>query len=97
MRTALVLVVLAACGQSRRQAWQTICEAPRGQAADVAAWMRDHVTNREAQHDINSLGAIDRSVVRKDCEHRFSSTMVVDNYERLYTGLCAEGRSGGAR
>jgi hypothetical protein len=60
-----MLVVLAACGQSRRQAWQTICEAPRGQAADVAAWMRDHVTNREAQHDINSLGAIEREADRR--------------------------------
>ncbi len=45
---------------------------------------------------VTKLGAIDRSIVRKDCEQRFSSAVVVDAYERLYTGLCAASLSGGA-
>jgi glycosyltransferase involved in cell wall biosynthesis len=39
---------------------------------------------------VGKLGAIDRSVVREDCEQRFSSTVVVDEYERLYSSLCAQ-------
>jgi glycosyltransferase involved in cell wall biosynthesis len=31
------------------------------------------------------IGAIDRHAVRQDCEHRFSSTVIVDQYERLYS------------
>jgi glycosyltransferase involved in cell wall biosynthesis len=57
----------------------------------------------EAVFAVAKLGAIDRSIVRGDCEQRFSSTVVVDAYERLYAALCAEswsqsrsGRSGGA-
>lgn len=72
----------------------------RGSVREV---VRDGITGyvcrgkAEAVAGVNSLGAIDRSMVRRDCEHRFSSNVVVDNYERLYTGLCAEARSGGAR
>jgi glycosyltransferase involved in cell wall biosynthesis len=43
---------------------------------------------------VRRLGAIDRSIVREDCEQRFSSSVVVEAYERLYSALCA-GRSGG--
>jgi glycosyltransferase involved in cell wall biosynthesis len=42
---------------------------------------------------VAKLGAIDRLIVRTDCEQRFSSTVVVDAYEQLYTGLCAESRA----
>jgi len=45
---------------------------------------------------VTRLGGIDRSAVRQDCQQRFSSTVVVDEYERLYTSLCAQTRSGGA-
>jgi glycosyltransferase involved in cell wall biosynthesis len=48
----------------------------------------------DAVSAVGKLSAIDRSVVRQDCEERFSSRVVVDAYERLYTGLCA-GRHGG--
>jgi glycosyltransferase involved in cell wall biosynthesis len=44
---------------------------------------------------VGQLGAIDRSTVRQECERRFSSTVVVDAYERLYIDLCAQGRDGG--
>ena len=41
------------------------------------------------------LGSIDRAAAREDCERRFGSNAVVDAYERLYRGLCAEIRRGG--
>jgi glycosyltransferase involved in cell wall biosynthesis len=50
-------------------------------------------TSSEAAAAVTKLGAIERAVVRQDCERRFSSTVVVDEYERLYTSLC--GCSGG--
>jgi glycosyltransferase involved in cell wall biosynthesis len=53
--------------------------------------------NTEAVSAVGRLGAIDRRAVRLGCEQRFSSTVVVDEYERLYTSLCAEGHGGGAR
>ena len=40
---------------------------------------------------VDHLGAIDRAAVRSDCERRFSARVVVDQYERLYHGLCGEG------
>jgi glycosyltransferase involved in cell wall biosynthesis len=47
----------------------------------------------EAVSAVSNLGAIDRSIVRKNCARRFSSAVVVEAYERLYLDLCA--RSGG--
>lgn len=47
--------------------------------------------NAEAASAVERLGAIDRPAVRQDCERRFSSTVVVDAYERLYVDLCAGG------
>jgi glycosyltransferase involved in cell wall biosynthesis len=38
----------------------------------------------DATAAVSKLGAIDRAAVRRDCEERFSSTVVVDEYERLY-------------
>jgi glycosyltransferase involved in cell wall biosynthesis len=49
----------------------------------------------EAVSAVAKLGAIDRSAVREDCERRFSSRVVVEAYERLYTSLCRAGGSGG--
>ncbi len=49
----------------------------------------------DAVSAVTRLGAIDRSAVREDCQQRFSSTVVVDQYERLYTSLCAQTNSGG--
>jgi glycosyltransferase involved in cell wall biosynthesis len=45
----------------------------------------------EAASAVAKLAAIDRSIVREDCERRFSSTVVVEAYERLYTELCEGG------
>ena len=39
---------------------------------------------------IGKLAGLDRSAVRRDCERRFASTVVVGNYERLYRELCGE-------
>lgn len=57
---------------------------------------------RDAIAATGRLATIDRAAVRRDCETRFSSTVIVDAYERLYaaalarvhpdqkaTGLCA--------
>ena len=38
----------------------------------------------DAAAAVGKLGAIDRSAVRRDCEERFCSTVVVDQYEGLY-------------
>jgi glycosyltransferase involved in cell wall biosynthesis len=46
--------------------------------------------NADAVTAVARLSAIDRSAVRLDCERRFSSTVVVDRYERLYDELCGE-------
>ena len=35
---------------------------------------------------VDRIGALDRQAVRQDCERRFSSTVVVDQYEKLYVG-----------
>jgi glycosyltransferase involved in cell wall biosynthesis len=45
----------------------------------------------EAASAVAKLAAIDRSIVREECERRFSSTVVVEAYERLYTELCEGG------
>ena len=45
---------------------------------------------------VGRLAAIDRPRVRDDCQQRFSSTVVVDQYERLYTRLYSQIHSGGA-
>jgi glycosyltransferase involved in cell wall biosynthesis len=38
----------------------------------------------DAVQAVDRLGAIDRLEVRRDCEQRFSSRVIVDAYERLY-------------
>jgi glycosyltransferase involved in cell wall biosynthesis len=45
----------------------------------------------EAAAAVAKLCAIDRADVRHDCEERFSSTVIVDAYERLYRGLVRGG------
>jgi glycosyltransferase involved in cell wall biosynthesis len=40
---------------------------------------------------VGRLHTIDRAAVRRDCERRFSSTVVVERYEQLYKGLCPNG------
>jgi glycosyltransferase involved in cell wall biosynthesis len=47
--------------------------------------------NGEAVSAVGNLSAIDRAAVRRDCERRFSSHVIVDAYERLYLDLCAGG------
>ena len=57
---------------------------------------------REAIAAVRRIGSIDRAAVRRECEARFSASVIVDEYERLYaaalarvsprkdaTGLCA--------
>ena len=51
--------------------------------------------NADAVSAVDKLGSLDRSLVRKDCERRFSSTVIVQAYERLYRDLCAETRAAG--
>ena len=43
---------------------------------------------QDAVGAVSQLGALDRAAVRRDCELRFSSKVVVDQYECLYMGLC---------
>lgn len=45
----------------------------------------------DAVSAVAKLGTIDRSAVRDDCVRRFSSTVVVAAYERLYMDLCGGG------
>ncbi len=42
---------------------------------------------KEAVAAVERLSEIDRTAVRRDCEARFSSTVIVDQYERLYESL----------
>jgi glycosyltransferase involved in cell wall biosynthesis len=53
--------------------------------------------NAEAVAAAGNLGGISRAVVREDCARRFSSTVVVDQYEGLYSDLCTPNHSGGAQ
>ena len=48
-------------------------------------------TEREAVGAVGRLREIDRAAVRRDCETRFSSDVIVDQYERLYFALWASG------
>ena len=70
MRTWLVVAALAlvACKQSHKEAWRQICNAPHGNTPDsaheAAMWVRDHVTNSEAQKELASLGSIERESAR---------------------------------
>jgi glycosyltransferase involved in cell wall biosynthesis len=42
--------------------------------------------NSDAVWAVARIHAIDRQAVRQDCERRFSSTAIVDQYEKLYVG-----------
>ena len=44
----------------------------------------------EAATAVTNIHVIDRFRVRADCEARFSSTVVVDAYERLYREVVGE-------
>ena len=46
-------------------------------------------TIEEAVAAVTNLPAIDRAGVRADCEARFSSRVIVDQYERLYESMAA--------
>jgi len=46
-------------------------------------------SEREAVAAVARLDEIDRGTVRRDCETRFSSDVIVDQYERLYFALSA--------
>jgi len=54
-------------------------------------------TEREALAAVARVGAIDRAAVRRDCESRFASTVIVDQYERLYSALAGSRSPGRAR
>jgi glycosyltransferase involved in cell wall biosynthesis len=62
---------------------------PRGSVGEV---VRNGVNgyicrgNSEAVGAVARIGSIHRHAVRQDCEQRFSSTVVVDQYEKLYVG-----------
>jgi hypothetical protein len=43
----------------------------------------------EAVAAVANLPSIDRAGVRADCEARFSSRVIVDQYERLYESMAA--------
>ena len=78
MRAILLFVALTsvvACKQSHKDAWKQICTAQdqcckddppsSDRASKIAQWTRDHVTNAEAIHDLQSLGGIERAEDRK--------------------------------
>jgi hypothetical protein len=54
-----------------------------------------NVATDDAAAAVGRLAAIGRAVVREDCQQRFSSMVVVGEYERLYIALCAQ--SGGVK
>jgi glycosyltransferase involved in cell wall biosynthesis len=46
-------------------------------------------TADDAVDAVSRLGQIDRAAVRRDCEQRFSASVIVSQYERLYARMTA--------
>ena len=61
MKTLALLLLLVACKheQSHREAWQTICDAPKHVTSknptDVWAWIDSHVTNEQTRKELDML------------------------------------------
>ena len=72
---ALAFTSVTACKQSRKDAWKVICNAPETccagepksaeRASKIATWTRDHVSNPDAMHDLQSLGSIEGEADRR--------------------------------